>query len=209
MIVFYFLRFETSPTWKAKSRIYILQEQDSPVISPGVRFPFRLLLRLAGLWSCDYESSHILQPTVSRPVCLGKKAANRVESYITTDGPSASLSWNKAPILGLRPDFYCCQTVAVLLIWGAVSDERTGLSFTIAADPQQRSHSWVRFPWDSRPYLLSLIRDLPFCRLLRLAGSRWRYPIPPPHGCLEIKPCQSQSQSYVTTNGSVGQSVLE
>jgi hypothetical protein len=26
------------------------------------------------------------------------------QSYITTDGQSASLSWNKAPIWGLRPD---------------------------------------------------------------------------------------------------------
>jgi hypothetical protein len=34
------------------------------------------------------------------------------ESCVTTDGQSASLSWNKAPIWGLRPDFYNCQTVA-------------------------------------------------------------------------------------------------
>jgi hypothetical protein len=47
-------------------------------------------------------------------------------------------------------DNYC------LVLWGALSDERTGLSFVYAADPPQ-----------------------------------------------------SQSQSYVTTDGSVGQSVLE
>jgi hypothetical protein len=40
---------------------------------------------------------------------------------------SASLSWNRAPIWGLRPDLYYCQTVAGLLMWGALSDERTGL----------------------------------------------------------------------------------
>jgi hypothetical protein len=34
------------------------------------------------------------------------------ESYVTTDGQSASVSWNKAPIWGLRPDFYYCSTVA-------------------------------------------------------------------------------------------------
>jgi hypothetical protein len=34
------------------------------------------------------------------------------ESYITIDGQSASLSWNKAPIWGLRPDFYYCEIVA-------------------------------------------------------------------------------------------------
>jgi hypothetical protein len=72
--------------------------------------------------------------------------------YITIDGQSASLSSNKAPIWGLRPDFYYCRTVAGLLIWGALADERTGLSFTISAGPRQRSHSRVPVPWDSRPY---------------------------------------------------------
>jgi hypothetical protein len=48
-----------------------------------------------------------------------------------TDGRSASLSWNKAPIWDLRPDIYYCQTVAGLLIWGALCDERKGLSFAI------------------------------------------------------------------------------
>jgi hypothetical protein len=42
---------------------------------------------------------------------------------------SASPSWRKAPIWGLRPDLYYCWTVAGLLMWGALSDERTGLSF--------------------------------------------------------------------------------
>jgi hypothetical protein len=73
-------------------------------------------------------------------------AESESESYVTTDGQSASLSWNKAPIWGLRPDFYYCQTVAGLLMCGALSDERTGLSFTITAGPRQRSHSQVRVP---------------------------------------------------------------
>jgi hypothetical protein len=50
-------------------------------------------------------------------------------------------SWDKAPIWVLRPDFYYCQTIENLLMWGALSEERTGLSFTIAAGPRQRSHS--------------------------------------------------------------------
>jgi hypothetical protein len=40
----------------------------------------------------------------------------------TADGQSASLSWNKAPIWGLRPDFYYYKTVAGLLMWSALSD---------------------------------------------------------------------------------------
>jgi hypothetical protein len=119
-------------------------------------------------------------------------------SYVTTDGQSASLFWKKAPIWGLRPDFYCCQTVAGLLMWGTLSDERTGLSFTIAAGPRQHSHfrSESRETYDH--ILLSQIRDFPFRRLLRLAGLRWRYSTPPPHG---INLIQSQSQSYFTTCG--------
>jgi hypothetical protein len=83
------------------------------------------------------------------------------ESYVTTDGQSASLSWNKAPIWGLRPDFYCCQTIARLLMWGAVSDERTGLSFTVTVGLRQRSHFRVRVPKDSSYFTVSDLR-LPF-----------------------------------------------
>jgi hypothetical protein len=50
-------------------------------------------------------------------------------SYIMTDHQSANLPWNKAPIWGLWPDFYYCQTFTILSMWGALSDERTGLTF--------------------------------------------------------------------------------
>jgi hypothetical protein len=33
-------------------------------------------------------------------------SSSESESYVTTDGQSASLSWNKAHISGLRPDIY-------------------------------------------------------------------------------------------------------
>jgi hypothetical protein len=54
-------------------------------------------------------------------------------------------------------------------MWDALSDERTGLPFTIAADPSQRSHSRVRVPWDSRPYFTVSGSRLPLRHLLRLA----------------------------------------
>jgi hypothetical protein len=92
------------------------------------------------------------------------------ESYVATDGESASLSWNKTPIYGLRPDFCYCQSVAGLLMWGALSEERTGLSFTIAAGPRKRSYSRVRVPWDSQPYITVSDSRLPF---LSLSTTRW------------------------------------
>jgi hypothetical protein len=36
----------------------------------------------------------------------------------------------------------------------------------------------------SESQLYCLRCDFPFCRLLRFAGSRWRYSTPPPHGVL-------------------------
>jgi hypothetical protein len=75
------------------------------------------------------------------PHSLRKILLLESESYVTTDGQSASLSWYKAPIRGLRPEFYCRTdygirlTVTFLIPWGAISDERTGLSFVCAAGP--------------------------------------------------------------------------
>jgi hypothetical protein len=90
-----------------------------------------------------------------------------------------------------------------------LSDERMGLPFTIATGPRQRSHSLVRVSGrDSWPHFI--VSDsghhqprgsgpriyipqeqggpiippgtrFSFRRLLRLAGLRWRYSIPPPH----------------------------
>jgi hypothetical protein len=78
-------------------------------------------------------------------------------------------------------------------MWGAHSDERTDLSFTIAVGPRQNSHSCDLIPRDSRPCFTLSDSRFPFRRLLRLAGLRWRYSIPAPHGIyssdFEIK-CQ-------------------
>jgi hypothetical protein len=76
--------------------------------------------------------------------CLGQSES---ESYVTTDGQSASLSWYKAPIRGLRPDFFFRSeygirlTVSFFILWDTLSDERTGLSFVCAAGPCQHSLS--------------------------------------------------------------------
>jgi hypothetical protein len=92
-------------------------------------------------------------------------------------------------------------------MWGDLSDERTNLPFVIAAGSRQRSHSWVRVPWDSWPYftvsnsrlpepggpspriyipqeqgdpVIPPDTGLPSRRLLRLTGLQWRYSNPPP-----------------------------
>jgi hypothetical protein len=47
-------------------------------------------------------------------------------------------------------------------LWGALSDERTGLYFVNATGPRQRSLSQVRVPWISRPYFTVSDLRLPF-----------------------------------------------
>jgi hypothetical protein len=115
------------------------------------------------------------------------------ESYVSTYGQSASLSWNKVPIW----DDQIFITVRQLRIcWcGALSLKRTGLSFTTAAGPQQRSHSRVRVPWDWRPYFTASDTRLPFSSPPMTRRATWRYSTPPPVGRL------TRVESYVTTDG--------
>jgi hypothetical protein len=117
------------------------------------------------------SASRAWVPSSQPPVQNSTELLNESASYVTTDGQSASLSWNNAPSWGLRPDFYYCQTVAILLMLVALCDERTGLSFTISAGPRQRSHSWVRVQWDSRPYFTVSDSRLPFSWPLLLQSN--------------------------------------
>jgi hypothetical protein len=76
---------------------------------------------------------------------------SHIQSYVMTDGQSASLSRCQAPPGAHDQIFVTVRQFRVC--WsGARSLTRAGLSFTIAAGPCQRSHSRVRVPRDSWPY---------------------------------------------------------
>jgi hypothetical protein len=87
-----------------------------------------------------------------------------------------------SPIWDSCPDIYYCLTVTILF-FGAPSLTRgrvclfyvlvalAGAVFLGSKSLGTRYH-----------ILLSQIRHFHFRRLLRLAGSRWRYSTPPPHG---------------------------
>jgi hypothetical protein len=65
-------------------------------------------------------------------------------------------------------------SVVGLLTWGNISDESTGLSFTVAAGPSQRSHSRIRVPRVSWPYFTVSDSRLPNLEGQVLAFiSRW------------------------------------
>jgi hypothetical protein len=119
---------------------------------------FARFLRVGAWWRIPTMSSASVVTLLPADDCLTTNSLFQLstqcqsQSYVTTDGQSASLSWCQAPIWGPRPDFYYCQTVAGLLMWGALSYQRTGLSCTTAAGPRQRSHTRVRVPRDSWSY---------------------------------------------------------
>jgi hypothetical protein len=90
---------------------------------------------------------------ISRDSLNSVSSQSQSQSHITTDGQSTSKSWCRAPSGAPDQIFITYSlTVTVLFLWGAISDERMGLSFLYAAGPHQRSLPRVRFPWDSRPY---------------------------------------------------------
>jgi hypothetical protein len=79
-----------------------------------------LKVSCAAVMSVQVKVKVVLWLTVSRPICLGDK-----------------------PPSGAQAQIFISQTVVGLLMWGALSDKRTGLLITTAAGPCQCSHSRV------------------------------------------------------------------
>jgi hypothetical protein len=98
--------------------------------------------------------SLILRPTVSRPVYHGIKHPSRAYDQ-----------------------FFISVRQLRVCLWGALSEERTGLSFTIAADLTSAVILGSESHGTRNHILLSQIRNFRFRRLLRLAGLRWMYSV--------------------------------
>jgi hypothetical protein len=104
-------------------------------------------------WSCQFrrlDSFQFLCSQVHIPADWPRQV--KVTLRLTVS-QSVSKSWCRAPSWTHDQIFsYNYLTVTVLFLWGALSDEGTGLSFVYAAGSSQRSLSRVRVPWYSRPY---------------------------------------------------------
>jgi hypothetical protein len=115
-------------------------------------------------------------PRTASKNCLGR---SRSQSHIATDGQSVNKSWCRA-VWHLRSCFCGAPSLTrrrVCLLY---------MLLALASGVFLGSESL-----GTRDHILpSQTRDFPFRRLLRLAGSRWRYSTPPPHGlCLGRPRC--------------------
>jgi hypothetical protein len=84
------------------------------------------------------------------------------QSHIATDGQSVSKSLCRGPSGAHDQIFITVWQLRSCFLWGALSDERTGLSSVYAAGHFQRSLCQVRAPWDSRLYFTLSDLTLPF-----------------------------------------------
>jgi hypothetical protein len=114
-------------------------------------------------------------------------SSSQSQSHITTDGQSISKSQCRAPsgahdqIFNTLWQLRSCFCGAPSLTRGRVC--LLYMLLILASVVFLGSESL----WTRDHILLSQIWDFPFRRLLRLAGSRWRYSTPPPHRYAKVK----------------------
>jgi hypothetical protein len=113
--ILYCLRLETSPPWRARSPY---------LYPPGTEWPRYTPPRALVLLSV---ASYDLQGDIRTRLHTGCSHSSQSQSHIATVSQSVSLGVEPHLWLMTR-DIYYCLTVTVLLLWGALSDERTDLS---------------------------------------------------------------------------------
>jgi hypothetical protein len=75
------------------------------------------------------------------------------KSHCDWQSVTQSVSLGVEPHLGLMTrHLLLFDSYGLVFLWGALSDERTGMSFVYSAGPCQRSLFRVQVPWESRPY---------------------------------------------------------
>jgi hypothetical protein len=163
MTTFYCLRFETPPTWRARSPYLYPPGTGWPGYTPRLCVPSSLpsTIRRATVEVFDLASSRV------------SRTLN--QSYIATDGQSVSQSvLVSSTIWGSWPDIYYCFESYGLVFFCGVSSLTRGRVCLLYMLLGLASAVFLgsEFLGTGDHILLSQIWDFPFHRLLRLAGSQ-------------------------------------
>jgi hypothetical protein len=133
-----------------------------------------------------------------------------------------------APLWGPWLDFkFFCLIITWFFIWGALSDERTGLQFAVQSlsgpsragpiaiyyyhirDSQSGGPGRIIYiPQEQNGPVIPLDTGFPLRRFLRLSGLRWRYSMPPAHAPNYAAPCNSSVAEWVCCGHYVKASLL-
>jgi hypothetical protein len=130
------------------------------------------------------------------------------QSHIVTDGRSICKSWCRAPS-GAHDQIFITPRQLRSWFCGALSLTRGRVCLlyillALASIVFLGSESLGTLDH----ILLSQIWDFSFRRLVRLAGSRWRYSNPPPQGCSWLRLKSKSKSKLCYDRRSVGQTVL-
>jgi hypothetical protein len=111
--------------------------------------PIRTALRVSPLplWRVTNDESLLTHWTALNDVCLTNYSYVKVKVKVTL-----RLTFSQSVSLAHGQIFITLWQLWSCFCGAPLSDERTGLSVVYAAGPCQSSLSWVRVPWDSRPY---------------------------------------------------------
>jgi hypothetical protein len=148
------------------------------------------------IWNiCEVEVAVNLRPTVSRPVCLGVRhpSGTRDQFFILLEISFRQLrvcyfvapSLTRGRVCNLLFNCFCALPEQSLL--GRSPAELTAIFYCLIRDPPNLEGHVPVFisPLTGGP-VIPPGTGFPSCRLLRLAGQRWRYSNPPVHGSSSV-----------------------
>jgi hypothetical protein len=150
-----------------------------------------------GPWLLSLYSVRCARVTLARVPIQLQLVKVKVTLWLTV---SQSLSLGVELHLGLMTRYLLLFDTYGLVFVGRPLWREDGSVFCICCWPSPGSVSQVRVPWDLWPYFTLSVLRLPFHRLLRLAGSWWRYLALPPHGYYLTPTSAEVKKTWISTS---------